>query len=111
MPAIPWNEFSKEELVELLHELEQCQYVVQPLWSESDVHLVSDCSCAPTEEVLPRRVLELRDLAVERSARRQRRRESPLRRLLEIPFRRQHASNERAAIRNRESRGDSRRIS
>ena len=89
MPAIPWNEFSKEELVELLHELEQCQYVVQPLWSESDVHLISDCSCAPTEELLPPRVLELRDRAFERLERRQRKRESPLRRWLELPFRRQ----------------------
>lgn len=96
MPAIPWSEFSRDELIELMHELEQCQCQLQPLWSESDIYLVSDCDCAPREALLPPRVLELRDRAIERMRKRQQWRESPLRRLLGSPFRRQQANQKRS---------------
>ena len=59
MPALPWSEFEKEELVELLGELEECQFTIAELWGECDVHYVSACSCSPAERALPQRVLEL----------------------------------------------------
>ncbi|MEZ6133871.1 MAG: hypothetical protein R3C53_03065 [Pirellulaceae bacterium] len=91
MTAIPWNEFSKEELVEILVELEKCSYILQELWLEDDVHYVNDCLCEPSERVLPARVIELRDRAAMRIEKRGRRQSSPLRRLLRSPFSRKLA--------------------
>lgn len=88
MPAIPWSEFEKEELVELLGELETCGYVTSPLWSESNVHYVADCTCAPKEAPLPGRVLEIRDRVI---ARRGRSAGTPVKTLIDFlrqPFRR-----------------------
>ena len=91
MAAIPWNEFSKEELVEILNELAPCRYTVEELWSESDVHYVKECGCAPSEHKLPPRVLVLRDRVAQRIATRGTRRASPLKRLLQSPFKRHRA--------------------
>lgn len=66
---IAWEEFSKAELVELLREFEQCGFTVGELWSNCDIHTVSDCSCAPIEEALPRRVIEIRNRAAGRKRR------------------------------------------
>ena len=66
---IAWEEFSKAELVELLREFERCGFTVGELWSNCDIHTVSDCSCAPIEESLPERVIEIRDRASQRQRR------------------------------------------
>lgn len=89
MAAIPWREFTKEELVEILSELGQAGgYEVEPLWSESNVYYRTDCTCSPNEVALPARVIELRDRAVRRMQAPPKPSFQPLRNLLRRPFRR-----------------------
>ncbi len=92
MAAIPWQEFTKDELVVLLREFEQCHAGFEQLWSECDVYYEKNCDCSPDELKLPERVLEIKRRVAERiAARANHRPASPLRRLLQRPFRRYKA--------------------
>ena len=88
MAAIPWSEFSKEELVEILNELGRCNCTVEELWSECNVYYATDCRCPPHEHSLPSRVLEIRDRVVRRTRSPRIPIYSPLRKLLRSPFHR-----------------------
>ena len=68
MTQIPWQEFKKRELVEILRELESRGALLEALWSESDTFLAKDCSCEPMECRLPQAILEIRDRAAARLA-------------------------------------------
>lgn len=65
MAAVHWSQFSKAELVELLEHLVD-QRCIDPLDTMHDSHFVKVCSCNEEEEMLPSRVLEIRDSAANR---------------------------------------------
>ena len=71
MKLVEWDEFTKDELVEILKQLEQHALPVERFMVGDDVVYPKRCECMAEEERLPEQLWQLRESALERKARQQ----------------------------------------
>ncbi len=63
MTEIDWNQFSKEELVEILEFFDQQPWLVERFDTSSDCYLGHDCSCDVGQAKLPARLIRIKAAA------------------------------------------------
>lgn len=69
MTRIDWESFSKEELVEILHFMEERVWLVEKLSSNSESFAEKDCSCDIVDRPLPESLLHIQAEATRRKSR------------------------------------------
>lgn len=85
MTKIPWNTFTRSELVAILETMDEQSWLIERLDPVDNHYLTQGCTCDVVVETLPSAIVKIRDNALRRSA-------GPLARLLRrgpIPQRKQ----------------------